>query len=332
MKFASLNNQTKDGLLCLVSRDLKNAYSLENFAPNLQYALEHWDELTPELEKLYQSLNQNKLAQAFAFEALAMLSPLPRSYQWADGSAFLHHVKLVRQARGAEMPEQFLHDPLMYQGGSDQFLAPCEPIPLINENYGLDFEAEVAVITDHVPMGASPKTCQTKIRLLMLVNDVTLRELIPQELAKGFGFFQSKPSSSFSPVAVTPDELGDAWDGQRLHLPLLSYYNHQLFGQPNAGIDMHFSFPELIAHAAKTRPLSAGSIIGSGTVSNNNPEVGSSCIVERRMIEIIQSGKPSTPYMKAGDWIKIEMKDAHGQSIFGAIQQTVKPYSSEAKS
>jgi fumarylacetoacetate (FAA) hydrolase len=331
MKFASLDNKSFDGLLCLVSRDLKQAYCLDKDAPNLQYALENWSELSPKFEKLYQVLNQGGLKASFPFVAKDMLSPLPRAYQWADGSAFLHHVKLVRQARGAEMPEQFLHDPLMYQGGSDTFLSPCGSIPLIDENFGLDFEAEVAVITDFVPMGSSPKTCQDKIKLLLLVNDVTLRELIPQELAKGFGFFQAKPSSSFSPLAITPDELGESWDGKRLHLPLRSYLNDKLFGQPNAGIDMHFSFPELIAHAARTRPLSAGTIIGSGTVSNNNPEVGSSCIVERRMIEIIQSGKPSTPYMKLGDRIKIEMLDNQGNSLFGSIDQTVVPYFAETK-
>lgn len=329
MKFASLNNQSKDGLLCLVSRDLTTAYSLEQVAPTLQYALEHWQALAPCLEELYQKLNLAELKHQFPFIAKDMLSPLPRAYQWVDGSAYLHHVQLVRKARGAEMPAQFLHDPLIYQGGSDQFLAPCAPIPLIDPNHGLDFEAEVAVITDFVPMGSSPEQCQQKIRLLMLVNDITLRELIPAELAKGFGFFQSKPASSFSPLAITPDECGPSWDGQRLHLPLYSFLNHQLFGQPNAGIGMHFSFPELIAHAARTRHLSAGSIIGSGTVSNDNPLVGSSCIVERRMIETIQTGQPTTPYLQTGDHIRIKMLDVQGNDLFAAIDQTVVAYSQE---
>jgi len=331
MKFASLNNQTADGLLCMVSRDLTMATRLDNLAPTLQYALEHWDALQPLFERIYQQLNLHQIEHTFPFAPKAMLSPLPRAYQWIDGSAYLHHVQLVRQARGATMPPEFLHDPLMYQGGSDQFLAPYSPIPLMDEKQGLDFEAEVAVITDFVPMGSSPEQCESKIRLLLLVNDITLRELIPGELAKGFGFFQSKPASSFSPLAITPDELGSAWDGQRLHLPLYSFLNHQLFGQPNAGVGMQFSFPELMAHAARTRHLSAGTILGSGTVSNDNPDLGSSCIVERRMLETIQSGSPSTPYLKSGDQIKILMLDADGHDLFGSIEQTVFSYSAEAK-
>lgn len=326
MKFASINNETPDGELCLVSRDLKTYYSLKKFAPNLQYAIDHWNTLNPIFQDLYQQLNDGQLKPSGDFNPESVLSPLPRAYQWADGSAYLHHVQLVRKARGAEMPEQFLYDPLMYQGGSDGFLGPCDPILVQNIKDGVDFEAELAVITDKVMLGSSPSECENKILLFMLVNDVTLRELIPAELAKGFGFFHSKPASSFSPVAITPDELGDAWDGKRLHLPLVTTFNQKPFGHPNAGVGMHFSFPELIAHAAKTRTLAPGTIIGSGTVSNDSPEVGSSCIVEKRMLEIISYGKPSSPYMQFGDEVRIEMLDKKGLSLFGAIHQKVKKY------
>ena len=329
MKFASLKSNSPDGQLHLVSRDLNKAYCLSHISPNLQHAIEHWHKLLPEFEELSQKLNQGSLAHSIPFDVKNVNSPLPRAYQWADGSAYLHHVRLVRKARGAEMPEQFLTDPLMYQGGSDQFLGPCDPIEVQRIEDGVDFEAEIAVITDKVMMGSSPALCSQKILLFMLVNDVTLRELIPLELAKGFGFFHSKPSSSFSPVAITPDELGDAWDGQRIHLPLFTELNSKPFGHPNAGIGMHFSFPELIAHAAKTRTLSAGTIVGSGTVSNDDPNVGSSCIVEKRMLEIIAQGKAHTPYMNFGDDVKIEMLDKQGNSLFGAIEQKVVHYKSE---
>jgi fumarylacetoacetate (FAA) hydrolase len=326
MKFSTLKTNHPDGALCLVSSDLSTCFKLDKLAPHLQYAIENWDELKSEFESLYSKLNRHELHNTFPYEADKLHSPLPRAYQWADGSAYLHHVQLVRKARGAEMPPEFLTDPLMYQGGSDMFLPPTAPIEVASETYGIDFESEIAVITKTVAMGSDAKTCESKIILLMLVNDVSLRNLIPNELGKGFGFFHSKPSSSFSPLAITPDELGHAWDGKRLHLPLLSYYNGKIFGQPNAGIGMQFSFPELIAHAAKTRTLGPGSIIGSGTVSNDIEGVGSSCIAEKRSIETIETGQPITPFMHFGDTIKIEMRNQEGLSLFGAIEQKVKPY------
>lgn len=326
MKLATLKSTaSRDGRLCIVNKTLTKAILVPKIAPTMQFAVENWLPLKSELSAIYKSLNEDKLTDAFPFDVTMFESPLPRAYQWADGSAYVNHVELVRKARGAEMPDNFWVDPLMYQGGSDQFLAPSAPIVAADEAFGIDFEAEVAVITDDVEMGTDAKDAEGHILLVMLVNDVTLRNLIPNELAKGFGFFQSKPASSFSPVAVTPDELGDKWDGQRLHRPLLSFLNDELFGQPNAGVDMTFSFPELIAHAAKTRTLSAGSIIGSGTVSNLDRSKGSSCIAERRMLEIIADGKPVTPFMRFGDTIRIEMKDDDGETIFGAINQVVRP-------
>ncbi len=324
MKLASLkSSQSRDGQLCVVNRSLSSAIKVPDIAPTLQYALEHWDACSPKLFEIYRQLNADLRTDAFSFNPADMASPLPRAYQWADGSAYVNHVELVRKARGAVMPDNFWTDPLMYQGGSDSFLGPRDPIKVTDEAFGIDFEAEVAIITDDVDMGTTPFEAEKHIRLLMLVNDVSLRNLIPDELAKGFGFFQSKPSSSFSPVAVTPDDLGHHWDGKRLHLRLHSHLNGQLFGQPNAGIDMTFSFPELIAHAAKTRVLSAGTIIGSGTVSNIDRSQGSSCIAEQRMLEILADGKPSTPFMHFGDTIRIEMKNDDGISIFGAIEQRV---------
>lgn len=324
MKLATLKtNQSRDGELCLVNRALTQAVRVTEVATTLQTALDQWHKNEPILLEIYQALNQGQRNDAFAFDANQMASPLPRAYQWADGSAYVNHVELVRKARGAEMPSNFWTDPLMYQGGSDSFLSPTEPIVVESEAYGIDFESEIAVITDDVPMGIAPADAGQYIRLIMLVNDVSLRHLIPNELAKGFGFFQSKPSSSFSPVAVTPDELAQHWDGQRVHLPLFSYLNGTLFGQPNAGDDMTFSFPELIAHAAKTRPLTAGTIIGSGTVSNLDRSKGSSCIAEKRMLEIIAGGQAQTPFMREGDQIRIEMNDENGNSIFGAIEQQV---------
>ena len=324
MKLASLKTaHCRDGELCVVSKDLTAAFCVPHIVATLQSALENWSKYEPLLNQVYQQLNAGELRDVFNFDTTLMASPLPRAYQWADGSAYVNHVELVRKARGAEMPANFWTDPLMYQGGSDAFLGPRDPIIATDESYGIDFEAEVAVITDDVPMGIDANDAGQHIRLFMLVNDVSLRNLIPNELAKGFGFFQSKPASSFSPVAVTPDELAPHWDGKRVHLSLLSYLNGELFGEPNAGHDMTFSFPELIAHAAKTRNLSSGTIIGSGTVSNLDRSKGSSCIAEKRMLETIADGKPSTTFMHFGDIIRIEMNSEHGQCIFGAIEQQV---------
>ena len=325
MKLASLKTaHCRDGELCVVSRDLSVAFCVPHIVPTLQIALENWSKFEPLLNHVYEQLNAGTLRDVFNFDTTLMASPLPRAYQWADGSAYVNHVELVRKARGAEMPSNFWTDPLIYQGGSDAFLGPCDPIIVADESLGIYFESEVAVITDYLPMGISSENAEQHIRLLMLVNDVSLRNLIPNELAKGFGFYQSKPASSFSPVAVTPDELGSHWDGKRLHLPLYSYLNGELFGQPNAGEDMTFSFPELIAHAAKTRILSSGTIIGSGTVSNLDRSKGSSCIAEKRMLETIANGKPSTSFMHFGDTIRIEMNNEHGQCVFGAIEQEVR--------
>ncbi len=326
MKLASLKNNTRDGQLVVVSRDLKTAVAVEDIAQTLQQVLDHWQKIAPKLEDVYKQLNESSLSNSFNFDQSACESPLPRAYQWADGSAYVNHVELVRKARKAEMPETFWTDPLMYQGGSDAFIGPRDDILVESTDFGIDMESEVAVIVDDMPMAASPAEAEQKIRLLMLVNDVSLRNLIPAELAKGFGFFQSKPSSAFSPVAVTPDELGDAWDGKKLHLPLVTHLNGELFGEPNCGIDMTFDFPSIVAHAAKTRPLGAGAIIGSGTISNIDRSSGSSCLAEKRMLEIIESGAPKTPFMSFGDRVRIEMFDAQGQSIFGAIDQEVKKY------
>ncbi|MDI6835440.1 MAG: fumarylacetoacetate hydrolase family protein [Rhizobiaceae bacterium] len=333
MKLATLRDSTRDGRLVVVSRDLTRCSEVGHIARTLQAALDDWAHVGPRLERVAEGLETG--SQPFMrFHEHDAASPLPRAYQWADGSAYVNHVELVRKARNAEMPASFWTDPLMYQGGSDCFLAPRAPIVMPDdETFGIDMEGEVAVIVDDVPMGVSAEEARRAIRLVMLVNDVSLRGLIPGELAKGFGFFQSKPSSAFSPVAVTPDELGDAWDGGKLHLPLLVDYNGKPFGRANAGIDMTFDFGQLIAHAAKTRPLVAGTIIGSGTVSNKldggpgkpvgEGGAGYSCIAEIRMIETIESGGPKTPFMKFGDTVRIEMKDESGHSIFGAIEQTV---------
>ncbi|ASW81063.1 FAA hydrolase family protein [Vibrio anguillarum] len=333
MKLATLKNGTRDGLLVVVSHDLSKCVAVPEIAEHLQQALDRWQETAPMLSEIYTALNEGELLQEMQFDQTLCHSPLPRAYQWADGSAYVNHVELVRKARGAEIPESFWSDPLMYQGGSDAFLGPRDDIQMQDEAWGIDFEAEVAVITDDVRMGATPSEAAQAIRLVMLVNDVSLRGLIPQELAKGFGFFQSKPSSAFSPVAVTPDELGCHWDGGKLNLPLLSTYNNKPFGCPNAGVDMTFEFPQLIAHAAKTRPLCAGTIIGSGTVSNKQGTdfgsaiaeggIGYSCIAEVRMIETIRDGKPSTEFMKFGDRITLEMRDDKGNSLFGLIDQRV---------
>ncbi|WP_440894260.1 fumarylacetoacetate hydrolase family protein [Aeromonas dhakensis] len=325
MKLATLNNGKRDGALVVVSRDLSRAVRVPHLAATLQAALDEWAELAPKLTAVYQQLNDGACADAFPFDETACLSPLPRAYQWADGSAYVNHVELVRKARGAEMPESFWHDPLMYQGGSDSFLPPRGSIPMGSEEWGIDFESEIAVITDDVPMGTSPQAAAGHIKLLMLVNDVSLRNLIPGELAKGFGFFQSKPSSSFSPLAITPDELGGDWRDGKVHLPLETHLNGALFGAPDAGVDMTFNFYELIAHAAKTRPLGAGCIIGSGTVSNYDRSRGSSCLAELRMLEIIESGQDTTPFLRFGDTVSIAMQDRNGMSLFGTILQRVTP-------
>lgn len=326
MKLATLREGGRDGTLVVVSRDLARCVPVPQAAPTLQAALDDWSEVCSELASVYRLLNEGEYPTAVPFEPSRAASPLPRAYQWADGSAYLNHVELVRRARGADMPASFWTDPLMYQGGSDGFLAPRDPILAASEDWGIDFEAEVAVITGDVPMGTPPERVGARIRLVVLVNDVSLRNLIPGELAKGFGFFQSKPASALAPVAVTPAELGTAWDGRRLHGPLTTHLNGALFGRPDAGVDMMFDFPTLIAHAAKTRSLGAGTIIGSGTVSNRDRATGSSCIAERRAIETIDNGAARTPFLRFGDRLTIEMLDADGRSIFGAIDQEVRRY------
>lgn len=332
MKLATLDNGTRDGALVVISNDLTKCSNVSHIAPNLQSALDNWSECEPRLQRVSQTLETGSQPTE-RFHENDALSPLPRAYQWLDGSAYINHVELVRKARGAEVPASFYTDPLMYQGGSDSFLAPRAPIIMADEAYGIDMEAEVAVIVDDLPMGASRDEALSAIRLVMLVNDVSLRGLIPAELAKGFGFVQSKPSSAFSPVTVTPDELGDAWKDGKVHLPLIVDYNNNPFGRADAGVDMTFDFGQLVAHAAKTRPLSAGTIVGSGTISNKvdgEPSksleeggVGYSCIAEIRMIETISDGKPSTEFMKFGDTVSIEMRDKNGKSIFGKIEQEV---------
>ena len=327
MKLATLKTAGRDGRLIVVSRDLELAVTASEIAPTLQSALDDWEHKLPKLAQLSAALNQRRAADAFAFDPKRCASPLPRAYQFADGSAYVNHVELVRKARGAEMPASFWTDPLMYQGGSDSFIGPCDPIYAETEDWGIDLEGEVAVVTGDVPMRTSADQAAARIRLVMLVNDVSLRNLIPAELSKGFGFFQSKPASSFSPVAVTPDELGEQWDGGKLRLPLTVHVNGNLFGKPNAGDDMTFDFPQLIAHAARTRDLEAGTIVGSGTVSNVDRSRGSACIAEKRMLEKIETGKAVTPFLRFGDRVRIEMFDADGNTIFGAIDQEVLRYS-----
>ena len=322
MKLASLK-QGRDGELVVVARDLSSCIGVPHIARTMQQALDCWREAAPRLEQIYDLLNEGKIRDVAPFDARICASPLPRAYQWADGSAYVTHVELVRKARGAEMPQSFWTDPLMYQGGSDAFIGPADPILAADEAYGVDFEGEVAVITDDVPMGLRAEQAEQHIKLLMLVNDVSLRNLIPNELGKGFGFFQSKPATSFSPVAITPSELDEAWRGAKVHLPLTVDLNGQRFGAPNAGVDMTFSFAQLIAHAARTRMLSAGTIVGSGTVANKDHSVGSCCIAERRTLEQIESGTAKTPFLRFGDQVRIEMFDRDGRSIFGAIDQHV---------
>ena len=325
MKLGTLKAGGRDGTLVVVDRSLTRCVTVPRIAATLQAALDDWQHCAPELASVYRLLNENRVSDAVPFDPAAMASPLPRAYQWADGSAYVNHVELVRKARGAEMPEDFWTNPLMYQGGSDAFLGPADDIVAVSEEHGIDFESEIAVVTDDVPMAVNAEDAAGHIKLLMLVNDVSLRNLIPAELGKGFGFFQSKPSSAFSPVAVTPDELGAAWDGKKVSRPLVTHLNGVLFGEPDAGTDMTFDFPTLVAHAAATRPLGAGAIVGSGTVSNVDRSKGSSCLAERRMLEIIDGGEAKTPFMRFGDRVRIEMFDEAGQSIFGAIDQKVAP-------
>ena len=324
MKLASIK-QGRDGQLVVVNSLMQRYVSVADIAPTLQIALDNWSCCKDQLLAVYQQLESGEL-EGQLFDAELCASPLPRAFQWADGSAYVNHVELVRKARNAEIPASFWTDPLMYQGGSDSFLGPREDIAMADEAWGIDFEAEVAVIVDDVPMGIAPEEASQHIQLVMLVNDVSLRNLIPAELGKGFGFFHAKPSSAFSPVAVTPDSLGNVWDGAKLHLPLRAILNENLVGQPNAGVDMTFDFGELIAHAAKTRALCAGTIVGSGTVSNLDRSNGSCCLAEVRMLEIIANGNATTEFMHFGDRIQINMLNEHGQSIFGEIDQTVVKY------
>ena len=325
MKLASLKH-CRDGRLLVVSRDLSRAVEVPEIASTLQSALDNWSAVEPRLQQRYDALNRGEAEGAFDFDPAACDAPLPRSYHWADSSAYVTHVELVRKARGAELPESFWHDPLVYMGASDAFIGPRDDIEVESEDWGIDFEAEVVVITDDVPAGVTPQQASERIRLIGLVNDVSLRNLIPAELGKQFGFYQSKPWTAFTPVLATPDELGEAWDGARVHLPLRATLNDTLVGAPNAGVDMTFDFPTLIAHCAKSRSLMAGTVIGSGTVSNVGSEAGSCCLAEVRCLETIADGSPSTPFMSFGDRIEIDMLDAAGDSIFGKIDQRVVQY------
>ena len=336
MKLATYKNETRDGRLHLVSRDLTKTVAARA-ANTLQQALDDWATIAPKLSEEARNLETGEALGVTDFDPALCAAPLPRAYQWADGSAYVNHVELVRKARGAEMPASFWTDPLMYQGGSDTFIGPRDPVVMADEAWGIDFEAEVVVITDDVPMGVDAKSALAHVQLVMLVNDVSLRNLIPNELAKGFGFFQSKPSSAFSPVALSPDELGAAWQDGKIDLPLLTFLNGQPFGRPNARTDMTFDFGRLIAHAAKTRPLSAGTIIGSGTISNKDAGggpgrpiadggTGYACIAEQRTVETLLTGAAKTPFMKFGDRVRIEMLDKSGANLFGTIDQDVKRY------
>jgi fumarylacetoacetate (FAA) hydrolase len=323
MKLASLKTGGRDGSLIVVDRALESYLPATDVAPTLQAALDDWQRAAPRLNALSDALNGGRLDDARPLDFQALAAPLPRAYEFVDGSAYLPHVERVRRARGAEVPKSFYEDPLMYQATSAGFLGPRDPVPVASEDYGIDFEAEVVVVTDDVPMAVSVGGAEDHIQLVGLVNDVSLRNLVPAELAKGFGFLQSKPRSSLSPVVVTPDELDEAWYNTVLHLPLVSTLNGEWFGNPEAGADMQFSFAQLVAHAARTRPLAAGTIVGSGTVANRDTGRGASCLAEKRMLEIIAEGKPSTPFMRFGDTIAIEMFDANGVSIFGRIEQTI---------
>lgn len=326
MKLASLKEGGRDGTLIVVDRELKRAVRATTIAPTLQKAMDDWAAVSPRLAALAEELRDDKAVGSFELDTKALAAPLPRAYQWADGSAYVVHVELVRKARGVEMPPSFWTDPLMYQGGSDSFTGCTDEIEMADEAWGIDFEGEIGVIVDDVPMGISAEAARKHIKLVTILNDVSLRNLIVGELAKGFGFFHGKPATAFAPVAVTPEELGKAWDGARLNLPLISTLNDKEFGRPNAATDLTFDFGQLIAHAAKTRHLEAGTVVGSGTVANRDAGVGCSCIAERRVRETIDNGKPVTPFMKFGDHIRIEMFDAEGRSIFGAIDQKVVKY------
>jgi fumarylacetoacetate (FAA) hydrolase len=323
MKLGSLKEGGRDGTLVVVSRDLGRAVRAKGIATTLQAALDDWSSSAPRLNALYAELNDGKAADAFALDMTALAAPLPRAYEFVDGSAYLPHVERVRRARGAEVPESFYTDPLMYQATSAGFLGPRDPVVVGSEDYGIDLEAEVVVVTDDVPMAATPAQAASHIQLIGLVNDVSLRGLIPGELAKGFGFLQSKPRSALSPVLVTPDELGDAWRGEKLHLPMRTWINEQWFGQAECGVDMQFDFGQLVAHAAKTRPLTAGTVVGSGTIANEDTSKGASCLAEQRTVETLRDGKPSTPFLVFGDRVKIDITDAAGTSIFGSIEQTI---------
>ena len=323
MKLGSLKEGGRDGTLVVVSRDLSRAVRAEGIAPTMQQALEDWSNAAPRLNALAQSLEAGQAEGAFDLDMAELASPLPRAYEFLDGSAYLPHVERVRRARGAEVPESFYTDPLMYQATSAGFLGPRDPVRVTSEDYGIDLEAEIVVITDDVPMAVSPEQASGHIQLVGLVNDVSLRNLIPGELAKGFGFLQSKPRSALSPVFVTPDELGDAWRGDKLHLPLVTHVNGEWFGAPEAGVDMQFDFAQLVAHAARTRPLCAGTLVGSGTIANQDTSLGASCFAEKRTVEALESGAPKTPFLRFGDRVRIEMFDAAGASIFGAIDQLI---------
>ena len=326
MKLASLKTGGRDGSLIVVSRNLKHYVTAKDISPTLQTALDDWQQTAPRLNARYEELNSGICADIRQVDVKALAAPLPRAYEFVDGSAYLPHVDRVRKARGAEVPESFYVDPLMYQATSAGFLGPRDPVPVVSEDYGIDFESEIIVITDDVPMAVTAENAEAHIQLIGLINDVSLRNLIPGELAKGFGFLQSKPRSALSPVLVTPDELGEQWQGSKLSLPLHSTLNGGFFGEPEAGVDMQFNFAHLVAHAAKTRPLTAGTIVGSGTIANEDTAKGASCLAEIRMLEIIADGKPSTSFMKLGDTIRIEMFDPQGNSIFGAIEQKIVPY------
>ncbi len=323
MKLASLKRGGRDGTLIVVNKNLTEYALAEGVADTMQQALDNWANTAPRLNAISDQLNAGQLRDTWPLQMDQLAAPLPRAFEFLDGSAYLPHVERVRRARGAEVPESFYTDPLMYQATSAGFIGPVDDVPVVDEAHGIDLEAEIVVVTDDVPMAASVEQAGDSIQLVGLVNDVSLRNLIPAELAKGFGFLQSKPRSALSPVLVTPDELGDAWQAYKLHLPLISHLNGELFGRPEAGVDMQFSFAELVAHAAKTRPLAAGTIVGSGTIANQDTSLGASCLAEKRMLEIIADGKPSTPFLSFGDRVRIEMLDADGESIFGAIEQTM---------
>ena len=323
MKLGSLKEGGRDGTLIVVSRDLAHGVRATGIAPTLQRALEDWSNLAPRLAALSDALNGGSADGAFDIDMTQLAAPLPRAYEFVDGSAYLPHVARVRRARGAEVPESFYTDPLMYQATSAGFMGPRDPVRVADESHGIDLEAEIVIITDDVPMTVTPAQAASHIQLIGLVNDVSLRNLIPGELAKGFGFLQSKPRSALSPVFVTPDELGDAWRNNKLHLPLVTHVNGEWFGAPEAGVDMQFDFSQLLAHAAKTRPLSAGTIVGSGTIANEDTGKGASCFAEKRTVETLEHGKPQTPFMSFGDQVRIEMLDGAGKSIFGAIEQRI---------